>query len=99
MQQFHGVRIGEGWSNHSLFEGLAPGLVEKEQGGQVANVGGVVLNADLFGLTVDLDMGIETAVVINTGFIGGSEAIILKERGKKASPPLSCCNDAPGHTE
>ena len=50
VQQFHRISIGECRSNHALFKGLAMGFVEKEQGGQMANVRSVILDADLFGL-------------------------------------------------
>jgi len=33
----------------------------------MANVGRVILDADLFGLAIDGDVSIETAVVIDTG--------------------------------
>src|SRR6266404_7910251 len=98
VQQFKGVWIGEGRSNHTLFKGLALGLSQKELGGQMANVGGVVLDADLFGLAIDLDMGIETAVVIGAGFKGDREALILKESSQKGVP-LSRGNDPPGDAE
>src|SRR2546425_409971 len=98
MQQFHSVRIGEGWSNHTLFKGLALSLGKEELGRQLANVWRVVLDTDLFGFAVYLDMGIETAVVIDAGFKGDREALILKESGKKDAP-LSCGNDPLGHAE
>ena len=74
------------------------GFIEKEQGRQMANVRSVVLDADLFGLPIDLDMRIETAVVIDAGFKGDHEAFICKEGGQKEAP-LSCSNDSLRHAE
>ena len=68
VQQFHSVRVGEVRSNLAFFKGLALGLSQKKAGGQLANVGGVILKADLFGLPIDRNVGIEAAVVINASF-------------------------------
>jgi hypothetical protein len=75
VQQFHSIWIGEGGSNHALLKCLAFRLVDKEPGGQMANVGRVILDANLFALAIDRDMGIEAAVVIDAGFKGDSGAL------------------------
>src|SRR6266480_1704615 len=98
MQQFKGVWIGEGRSNHTLFKDLTLGFSQKELGGQMTNIGGIVLDADLFGLAIDLDMGIETAVVIDARFKGDCEALILK-KGRQKGATLSRGDDPSGHAE
>src|SRR5258708_11494596 len=65
MQQFNGIGVGEGWSNHTLLKRLALSFGQEELGGQLANGRGVVLDTDLFGFTVYLDMSIEPAVVVH----------------------------------
>ncbi len=98
IQQFYSVRIGEGWSNLALFKGFTLRFTDKEPGGQLANVGRVILDTDLFGLTIDGEMGIEATVVIDAGFKGEGEALIVKEGGQKEAP-LSGRNHPPRHTE
>src|SRR5205807_3402465 len=98
VQQFHRVGIGEGRSNLALFKGLALRFIDKEPGGQLANVGRVILDTDLFALAIDREMGIETAIVIDASFKGDREALIVKEGGQKDAR-LACSNNTPRHAQ
>src|SRR5215213_10032237 len=88
-----GILVGRAF--HALLVGVADRLVDHQGRWQVPDIGRVVLDANRFRDPIDLDVGVEADLLVDTRLQDCAVAVVVKDHGQKpAVVPVPRGDDA-----